>query len=84
MYHLYGIHVAFYLETPIHCQYLLSIPYILSCLICQILWRQIPIIIPLSSQQYAELNTLLGGHLIDSPDATGDYGIDAVNSHCNQ
>ena len=46
---------------------------------------------PLSSQQYAELNTLVGGHLIDSLDATGDCGIDAylqvrryVHSHCNQ
>ena len=46
---------------------------------------------PLSLQQYTELNTLVSGHLTDSTDTTGDYGIDSylqvrryVHSHCNQ
>lgn len=43
---------------------------------------------PLSSQQYTELNTLVGGH---STDSTDDYGIGSylqvrryVNGYCNQ
>jgi len=45
---------------------------------------------PLSPQQYAELNTLLCGHTVDS-DSTDDYDIDSylqvrrfVHRHCNQ
>lgn len=45
---------------------------------------------PLSPQHYTELNTLVGGYTIDSPDATNDYSIDSylqvrryVHSHCN-
>ena len=59
-------------------------------------WLHLPNVVvpdtinPLSPQQYAEMDTLVGGHMVDSPDATEDYGIDSylqvrryVRSSCN-